>query len=377
MSNLNDIRNYNSSYKGYDVSLEVINETHTVIDNDPFKISVVDAYIEKKGKSKMYLGSFFVHLPRVLEESDEKKLISFLVNNIDSIICDRYRYIGNFTNDNVSDEEAIIVLKETFPKPLEEELKNIYLEFLSIDKNKEPKRHRNYASFLEFYFYGQEHIPDSIKIEYMKRNQDKSLINYNDIDLEIRSQFSGNTYESHKRLKDELRNEIRAIDAKDKEINKEIYYIEDFIRSCEFLSTVSDNHDTIEQDIKRLETKIARIKIDLIKKIKLKKELKPKKSDSRMLSKTEIEGTMSLKEDIIRRFPNLEGKIEKLTIWSLFNLLCGMLEEKIELLKQNSNTRSSIQLKISEYEEDDLDFDYFFERISQISNVLENRKGSK
>jgi len=46
MSNLNDIRNYILNYNGYEVLIETINETHVVIDNQSFKISVVEAYIK-------------------------------------------------------------------------------------------------------------------------------------------------------------------------------------------------------------------------------------------------------------------------------------------------------------------------------------------
>jgi len=72
MLSLNDIRNYILNYNGYEVSIETISETHIVIDNEPFKISIVDAYIKEKDKSKIYLGSFFTHIPKVLEEDDEK-----------------------------------------------------------------------------------------------------------------------------------------------------------------------------------------------------------------------------------------------------------------------------------------------------------------
>jgi len=376
MSSLNDIRNYVLNYNGYEISIETINETHIIIDNKPFKISVVDAYIKEKNKSKVYLGSFFAHLPKVLEEDDEKKLISVLIDNINSIICDRYRYIGNFEND-LSDELVIEELKITFPKPLEEELKKIYLEFLSIDKDKEPKKYRNYASFLEFYFYGQEHIPDSIKSEYMKKHKNKSLLDYQGIELSIRSQFSGNEYESHKKEKDEIKKKIHEMEVKSNQANKENYYIEDFLRACEFLYTISDNADNISCDIKRLETKINKIKIAIFKKIKLKKDLKKKNNALKTLNKTETEGTTSLKEDIIRIFPNLKEKIKKMSLGNLLNLLNNMKIERESLIQSNEEKRTLLESEIMTYEEDDLDFDYFFQRISQVNNKLENRIGQR
>jgi hypothetical protein len=376
MSSLNDIRNYILYYNGYDVSIETISETHIIIDNEPFKISIVDAYIKEKDKSKIYLGSFFVHLPKVLEQEDEKRLISVLIDNINSVICDRYRYIGTFES-NIDDEKVIKELKNTFPKPLEEELKQIYLEFLSIDKEKEPKKYRNYSAFLEFYFYGQDHIPDSIKAEYMKKHKNKSLLDYQEIESDIRSQFKGNEYASHKREKDDIKRKINELDKLSSNAERETYYIEDFIRACDFLYNISDNADNIDCDIKRLETKISKVILDVFKKNKLKKELKTKKNDLKTLSKTENEGTKSLKLDIIRVFPDLKDKISKMTLGKLLNLLKNMKTEREALIKLNSKTRETLESEITNYEEDELDFDYFFQRISVINNKLENRIGHR
>jgi len=376
MLSLNDIRNYILNYNGYEVSIETISETHIVIDNEPFKISIVDAYIKEKDKSKIYLGSFFTHIPKVLEEDDEKRLISVLIDNINSIICDRYRYIGNFEND-VDDEIVIAELKNTFPKPLEEELKKMYLEFLSIDKEKEPKKYRNYAAFLEFYFYGQEHIPDSIKSEYMKKHKNKSLLDYQEIELSIRSQFSGNEYESHKKEKDEIKKKIHEMELKSSQASKEIYYIEDFLRACEFLYNISDNADNASCDIRRLQTKIDRIKLAFFKKIELEKELKTKNNDFRTLKKTENEGTNSLKKDIIRIFPGLQEKIKKMSLGNLLNLLKDMKKERESLITSNNNKSIELESEIMVYEEDDLDFDYFFQRINLVNNKLENRIGQR
>jgi hypothetical protein len=376
MSSLNDIRNYILNYNGYEVSIETISETHIIIDNQPFKISIVDAYIKEKNKSKIYLGSFYVHLPRVLEQDDEKRLISILIDNINSVICDKYRYIGSLEN-GIDDERVIEELKITFPKPLEEELKNIYLEFLSIDKNKEPKKYRNYSAFLEFYFYGQEHIPDSIKTEYMKKHKNKSLLDYQEIESDIRSQFRGNEYASHKREKEDIKEKINELYILSSNAERETYYIEDFIRACEFLYTISDNADNISCDIKRLETKISRIILDIFKKNKLKKELKMKKNDLKTLSKTEDEGTKSLKLDIIRIFPDLKDKINKMSLGKLLNLLENMKIERKTLIKLNDKEKEKLESEITGYEEDELDFDYFFQRISDINNKLEHRIGQR
>lgn len=360
MSEFINIRNYIVDYKKYNISITAEKE----ITISKHKLSVLNVVLTKKNNIKIYLSFFYAFLPKILNKKDEELLAKTLIDNIDNIIFNKNRYIGNFTNNKINDEDIIELLKQKFNNPLEDELSKIYTEFLSIDKNKDKIKYRDYASFLEFYLYGYSNIPDAIRLIFLNLNN-KKILDYDNLDNEIRKDFSGNTYGSNEKEINNKKELLNKLLNEREDIEKYLNSLTKYLESSNVLIKISNDISNIITDVNKIQNSIKKSIFLFSKKRKLKKILINKQDNIKILLKTEMEGLSLLKKDIINEFSYLEKIISKLTAEELreelMKLVTKLDVKKNNIAKKEENINNELKILISE----ELNLDYFFERLNK------------
>lgn len=169
------------------------------------KLTILNIVMNRNNHS-INLGNFYTKLPKLVSIDYMNKFIKNLVNNIDEIIFDDNRYVGEKVKTDIN--------------TIDNTLGEIYSEFLS--KEKDSFEYIKYSYFLELYFNGHS-IPDSMKKIFLERNN-KSILDYDDIESAIKSEFCGsigllkleNDYECNIKELDKLNNKLML---KDEEID--------------------------------------------------------------------------------------------------------------------------------------------------------------
>lgn len=169
------------------------------------KLTILNITMNRNNHS-INLGNFYTKLPKLVSIDYMNKFIKNLVNNIDEVIFKNNRYVGEKVKTDIN--------------TIDNTLGEIYSEFLS--KEKDSFEYIKYSYFLELYFNGHT-IPDSMKKIFLERSN-KSILDYDDIEKEIKSEFFGsigllkleNDYECNIKELDKLNNKLML---KDEEID--------------------------------------------------------------------------------------------------------------------------------------------------------------
>lgn len=161
------------------------------------KLTILNITMNRNNHS-INLGNFYTKLPKLVSTDYIFKFIKNLVDNIDEIIFNNDRYVGERVKNHTNSTDNI--------------LGEIYTEFLN--KEKDSCEYIKYSYFLELYFNGHS-IPDSMKKVFLKR-ENKSILDYDDIENVIKSEFCGNIwllklendYDCNLKELDKLNNEL-------------------------------------------------------------------------------------------------------------------------------------------------------------------------
>ncbi len=349
-------------YNSYEVNTKSLKETKLVLGIELIKLNTLEITIKKKNNQIINLGCFYVVFDKNIRDEEYNKIISKVLKNIDTIVFDNYRYIGNFTKELIEDEEIIKALKEKNYKQEDEELGKIYSEYLNTAKSK--IEYKNYSCFLEIYLYQKHYIPDSIKQIYLL-NKGKKILNYDNLDEEILKDFSGNTYEPNVKNIEHNNIDIKNLEDELNDINKELDILNGFIKSKNIIVNIDMIILTLENKKEQIGKSINKIKMPIIGHIRKSKLLKIKgniEKDILKLKDTKDESIESLALDIKKVYKNI--KITK-----------DLSYIKLELSKLNkavNNKKDKVEKQIENLEKDnekcnknEMDLSMFYERINK------------
>lgn len=180
-----------------------------------------------------FLGNFYTDFPQIVSESYMNKFVKKLVDNIDTIIFDNNRYIG---------EDSELIFECLKLNPINLPLSEIYSEFL--EKPTDSKEYIKYSQFLELYFSGHM-IDDSIRRLYLKKHC-KSILDFDNVDNEIKSEFSGsmrNLCDEYEYKQDLKHLKVLEINVKNKK--EEIDLLKNIIDELDDLLHILSENDRI------------------------------------------------------------------------------------------------------------------------------------
>ena len=340
-----------------------------MIDLENISLHKLNVVIKRKKHEDIKIGNLYAVLPKIINEDVEKKISRKIINSLDDVVFNCWRYLGNYTSDIIDEKRLISGLKEKLFSKEDIKLGEIYSEFLNINKTKDKKNYRNYSSFLEFYLHGKDIIPDTMKKIYLEK-VDKKILNYDDLEKIIRDTFSGNIYKSHEKEINDNNDKIKNADIDLLAIEKDLSLIEQFIRSLNLILKLEKVSESKAKNLKNLVDKENKMpKFLFINKINITKKILEVTNDYKKLLETKNECYESLKNDISIAFPKL--KLKELNNYDLMEKL-NDLDRNTYLNKGKIlNTKESIIEKNETLRKDELDLEYFFDRInSQKDNIL-------
>ena len=193
------------------------------------------------------LGNFYTALPYVIDDNYMFNFTKDLVNNIDKIIFECNRYIGD---DN--DKIAECVNESLTDKRLTE----IYTEFIKM-KNK-TSEYIKYARFLELYFYSHN-IPDGIRKVYLDK-VNKSILDFKDVDDKIKLSFrcdisdlkNERCYKQNLYLIDELKKNLKIKEEELNILNNIISIVEGVLNKYKENDNINLNIESLENELKSI-----------------------------------------------------------------------------------------------------------------------------
>lgn len=366
MSELDNIRSYDITYRSFKIIIKVKEQINVMISKKSFKINVLDVLIYDKENKLKYSGIFYAHLPKLLSKKDESKLAKILICNINEVIKNNSRYLGNIEKTSKKqDNEVIEKLKDKFIDSfIEKELEKIYLEYLSINRKEDEISYRNYSCFLEIYFNSHP-IPDCIKIIYSE-NERMNMLEFDDIEREIKNKFAGNTYESNE---SEIfkQSELRLkLEEEYKFINNDLYAVSNLIKKSDTLKQLIDRFQNGSDEIEDLEKTLSNIKLPIFSKDakNIKNEIYDKKKRETNLSVNIINKLNIIQKEIDDRF---HGLIEDIYLLDIDNIYIKLIDLKNKIINNKNKIEKNIEnidINIKRLEGSELDLDLFFLRLT-------------
>ena len=75
---------YKVNYKGMSISINVINNMYVTSDYETEQLLGLDVVVNKKNGNTIYLGNFYVKMPKSVNQDEIELLSKYLIDNIDS-----------------------------------------------------------------------------------------------------------------------------------------------------------------------------------------------------------------------------------------------------------------------------------------------------
>lgn len=365
---MDNIDTHNVNYNGYNVVVKLVGRKFIETEYTYEELRTLEVIIKDSNGNTLYFGNLYSKLPKTMTEEEITKLVKNIVDNLDEIVFDKEKYVG-FFHDEV-EEDIISALKSKYKSKSDEELGNIYLEFLNTKKD--PKEHYSYSLFLEAYFASNP-IPDSVKKVFLERKRDK-ILDYTDLDYEIKRDFSDNICESYGTRSDYDQNKINLLEIK-KEITSLIPYLEgleEIIDKINELLSKLEHNKKIKGEIILVENEIEQEGLFSRKKGELKKKLKEVQNklipvnirEERELLRKLIEEKYVSKDiefkDILKLFDNTSLENIKMMLTEIYNA-------KVDRYNDLKNRYDSIYGEIEYYERNEVNLESFYERVDNPS----------
>lgn len=309
--------------------------------------------ITRKNKDYSFnLGNFYTELPYLVSEEDMFNLTKNLVDNIDKIIFEKNRCIGDI-KDEINKKSNIDV-----------ELEKIYTEFIGMEKN--TKEYAKYARFLELYFYGHN-IPDGIRYLYLKR-KNKSILDYKNVDESIKYSFRYNIadlkeeseYKNNVILVEELKSDLKIKENELEMLNNIISFVTSIVNKIK-------ENDNISLTMEDLECKLKSISFFDKKRNKIKNKLKDLKSE---VVDINIEDSRKKIYEEYLNYSNIYGDkhgmlvlFDKLEIDDILSLLESVFSSKEKVYLNELEKINSLNEEISNYDDNTVDISDLYERL--------------
>lgn len=358
-----EFNNHNINYNGLNILINLKGNMHIETEYTHEVLNVLEVTIIKDDNN-LFLGNFYSQLPKTLSNEELELLAMKIVDDLDTIMFDNYRFIGTFNDGSFHESEEIseALFNKLFKH--DEELNQIYIEFMKMKKN--TKEHNKYAHFLELYFNSHS-LPDSIKGTYLKKKH-SNIFEYEDLDYEIKRDFVGNIYESTgaSTYEDNL--------VELEKIRSEIMPMIDALKSSEELLDIIDNmlsrlnnNKKVKNEINVLENKLSSTGVFSSERKELKSKIRELEEkfirinikDERTRLKHRINKYVSLNpefSELLRRFDNISLEDIEAFIKNVYNNKCNKYNE----LK---NKYDELYQKIEYHEDNMVDISDLYERL--------------
>jgi len=363
---MSDMNSHNLSYKGLNVTLTVRDKIYISTGYKTEDLNLVTVDVKRANGNNIHLGNFYIKLPKLLDEVELHTVVKYLIDNIDFIIFENDRYVGNLVNGSIEkDDDVKEKLSEKFFNYSNEELGNIYTEFLSFDPNS--KDNEKYSRFLELYFYSHP-IPDSIKGIFLGRKR-HSLLYYDDLDYEIKRDFCGkyktsgiSDYEHNLKLLEEIKFEIEST-------IKEIYILENILTGINDLLLRTKNNIELQSEIDSIESKLKNMRFfdrgkrDQKEKLnKLKKLVEPLNAD---MEKNLLKEKINNYADEFKDAQGLISLFDTLSIENLRIVINELYETKCKSHSRLVNTYNDVFDTVEYQKQNQIDISDLYERIDK------------
>jgi len=315
-------------------------------------VSILNISI-KKDNDICDLGEFYIPYKESFSKEDINLISKKIIEDADDIIFENNRYIG----------EDTFQMSTTM---IDENLNEIYLEFSEMDKNS--SEYIKYSRFLDLYFNSHK-IPDSIRKIFLVKNS-SSILDYNDLDSKIRSEFSTSMVELIS--EDEQNKSLRSLEAVNEsiiDIENELTILKEIIDKIESILKIKDeNHRTITT-ISDLENKLSNLGLFDKTRRELKNSIKNLRdsiveiniAEERKKIKESFEKYASLYNDSM----GLNILFDNLTLGDTLCILKDIYNRKSEVCDKLINKKDALMQITSNYVDNSIDISDLYDRLEK------------
>lgn len=359
---------YKVNYKGMSISINVINNMYVTYDYGTEQLLGLEVIVNKKNGNTIYLGNFYVKMPKIVSQNEIEVLSKYLIDNIDYILYENSRFIGILENEKISDNKDLAnAVDKKINKENDKELKKIYDEFFKTSSNS--KEHEKYSRFLELYFNSHT-IPDSIVGTYLSKRR-KSILDYDDINYEIKRDFSMNMYDSDSTY--EYENNLQLLNDLNISINsivEEIKILEIIINRISDAESFIRNNNEIAMDIEKTNDELRNKKFFDRGKKELKVKLKNLKKGiidfDEDLEKKRIK--KKIEEEYTSKYEESKGLLDlinKLSFSEIKDVFIEIYDTRVKQHTKLVNRYNSIYDRVCYHQENHIDISELYDRIDK------------
>lgn len=332
-------------YKDLKVTINKIDEI-TINDKS---LDVLDITIDNG--NLINLGRFYSDI--ILNDN-----IEYFIENLDKIMLQNCRYIG-------TDEDVInYLLVHTKNNII---IRDMYLEYINTPLSS--PQYEKYRRFFELYFCNNE-VPDEIKEVFLQK-EGKKVLDYTDIDSEIKKEFNGSIGRITVEKEHELDiKECNKLKLKLDSVTNEVYLLEKIINKInEIIDTINLNvsiNRQIEEIYQQMDgmfifdkrKKKSKLEINILKEKIIPINLKDAKDDIKKLIN---EYAISFNDSY-----GLNILCDNMSFGDLLTIISDIHKNKLDICNKTSEKYKNLSEKLNNYDGCVVDISDLYERINKV-----------
>lgn len=346
---MDDMNVQEINYKNYCLIIKVVGKKKVC----GFELAILSVDINRNNYF-FSLGNFYTKIPQLVNDNYLKKFAKNFIDNIDKIIFENNRYIGN--NSKIKD----YFMKSSANSALGE----IYSEFLSMSKG--TLEYIKYSRFLELYFNGHS-IPDSIRKLYLEKSG-KCILDFDDVDGAIKSEFCG--FISELKDEDEYEYNVKCL----KHLNEELKFKEEeinllvtMINKIKSILNELNENDKINTSIDELESKLKEISFFDKSRKEIKGTLKSLVNSLNLIDEEKMRKELyELYSHYASIYQDTRGLLllfDNLSLEDILLLLEDVYKNKEASYNDMLVKRDNLNNEISNYKDNSIDISDLYERL--------------
>ena len=298
------------------------------------------------------LGEFYVDYIEEISEDYYEYMYSLLIEDIDNIIFENNRYIGS--SQEIKD----------FLQGDDENITEIYLEFIEMEKN--TKEYKKYSRFFELYFHSHK-IPDSIKKIFLDKNN-KSILDYENLDHEIKKEFSNSMNELIEQMEqEEMLVKLEDIKSKEECLKNELELIKEIIDRIQSLISQKEKNHKIKLSMQELEMKLAKMHIFDKRKKEIKNSLNVLDSSIVKIDiakeKGKIRELISNYSSLYAEPKGLELLFDSMSLGDILYIIKDLYEKKLNIYDRILEEENELIEKTTGYVDNTIDISDLYDRL--------------
>lgn len=316
---------------------------------DENSISILNISI-KKQNSICNLGDFYIPYKESLSDEDINYIAKNIIENVDEIIFENNRCIGIEIENNFNDEN----------------IKDIYSEFLEMDENSID--YKRYSRFLDLYF-NSHFIPDSIRKMYLDK-ANTSILDYDDLDSEIRKCFITSMEDLISEDEQiELQNSLDSLNISIIDKEKELLCIKEIIDKIENILNIKNENHRIKESIVCLEKKLN--ELSFFEKGRKEIKLSIKNLENQIIPMNISDERRKIKEcfdkyaSLYNDARGLKVLFDSLTLGDILCILCDIYHAKTDIYNNLVSRKDELVKKIDDYAGSSIDISDLYERLDK------------